>query len=81
LDGPGAGEEGTFLRPNQAIIKVENPGELASGTPAFVPLTPLDMELAKSNQLLRHRNNRRDYTIYVRDDPMTTTTAAKAAGS
>jgi hypothetical protein len=30
LDGPGAGEEGTLFVPNQPIIKVENPGELAS---------------------------------------------------
>jgi hypothetical protein len=30
LDGPGAGEEGTLFVSNQPIIKVENPGELAS---------------------------------------------------
>ncbi len=71
LDGLGAGEGGPLLIPNQAIVKLENPGELASGTPGFVPLTALDMELAKSYQLFRDRNNRRDYTIYVRDDPMT----------
>ncbi|EFX66124.1 hypothetical protein DAPPUDRAFT_116691 [Daphnia pulex] len=66
-----AGEGGPLLRPNQVIVKLENPGELASGTPGFVPLTALDMELAKSYQLFHERNNRRDYTIYVRDDPMT----------
>ncbi|EFX66550.1 hypothetical protein DAPPUDRAFT_116232 [Daphnia pulex] len=71
LDGPGAGEGGPLLIPNQAIVKLENPGELASGTPGFVPFTPLDMELAKSYQLFHDRNNRHDYTIYVLDDPMT----------
>jgi hypothetical protein len=43
----------------------------ACGTSGFFPLAALDIELAKSYQLLRHRNNRRDYTIFVRDDPMT----------